>query len=181
MFLKERKNKKKSFEMCYYLLISLIRLNTSTQGAYHSPALPSDHLSRLTFSLIDIFLAEDAGIPLGRSICRMVAWGCSRNVLAHRATSGTSTPKPRCHRRAGHDCAWQADGTRKSTLPPFSSKMSSNLLPGRDKASFCRILVALEKSQKRCQQRRGWWRWQPAGKAHGQASWQHWRHYCQDT
>lgn len=58
MYVPEREEKiTHPFEMCYYLLISLIRLHSATQGVYSSLALPSDHLSWLTFSLINVFLA----------------------------------------------------------------------------------------------------------------------------
>lgn len=116
--------------MCYYLLISLIRLNTSTQGAYRSPALPSDHLSQLTFSLIDVLLAGDVGIPLDGSICRMTARPSPAVTGALVATVlGRNTGHVKAH------CCHSAP------------KRALNLLLGWDKAFSGWMLAALEKSQ----------------------------------
>lgn len=133
------KKKPKPFEMCYYLLISLIRLNTSTQGVYRSPALPSDHLSRLTFSLMDVLLAEDVGIPLHGSICRMTA--VTGALVA--TVLGRNTGHVKAH------CCHSAP------------KRALNLLLGWDKAFSSWMLAALEKSQVLA---RSSWQAKPAGR-----------------
>lgn len=183
MFLKERGKKPSTFEMCYCLLIPLITLNTSAQGMYCSPALSSDHLSWLTFSLICIFLAEDAQMPLEGSICRMAEWGCSTMCLPlhsaqhHCTVPSTSMPEPGCHWRLVAAVLGKLTGHTKARCHHSAPKRALNLLPGWDKASSSWILAALDQNQVPAKSSTsnggaggsGSWQAKPAGRRAGSA------------